>query len=102
HPASPVLHPLSLHDALPIWPPPLTLMRCPSAASSTIFARSEPAPGARLGKDHQRGRSRQSPAHAVGGVLEHDARSREPVAQGVRDRKSTRLNSSHVSISYAV
>src|SRR5207249_8598008 len=56
-------------------------------------------------------RPRQGPGHSlelllVGAgeshVVEADAEGAEPVTLGCVDRKSTRLNSSHVSISYAV
>src|SRR5207249_12295698 len=73
--APPGIYTLSLHDALPIWNPD-------------------------AGERHRRA---VGAAHtervplAVGG---------DPVGKwntlGMRDRKSTRLNSSHVSISYAV
>src|SRR5207249_7657406 len=41
-------------------------------------------------------------ARAIHGVGEHRVRSSPGAAEQDRDRKSTRLNSSHVSISYAV
>src|SRR5699024_12683078 len=85
---------LSLHDALPIYSPPR---------------------GGRGGKAHGRAQA------ALGDSLEPGGQRREvwprrrlcrhndgdaggyAAAQGAgRDRKSTRLNSSHVSISYAV
>src|SRR5699024_12442226 len=72
--ATPDLYPLSLHDALPILAP------------------------------LHRQRFRLAPGHQDLG--QGDQRQREedcPPARGlVEDRKSTRLNSSHVSISYAV
>src|SRR5699024_12714728 len=83
-PPPPVLYTLSLHDALPIWPGhPHT--RCPGRL--TFVRAAAPPDGSRA--DH--------PPHA-----EH-RRHRGPVPKHCpRDRKSTRLNSSHVSISYAV
>src|SRR5437868_11422413 len=74
-PATPDIYPLSLHDALPICRRP----RHPHVATEHGVARLANALG----------------AHAP----------REPVVHRSReggDRKSTRLNSSHVSISYAV
>src|SRR5438876_6109489 len=68
------LYTLSLHDALPIL-----RRRCRSAAR--VIARSET-------------RQRASGCRAMVPVAEHGA--------STRDRKSTRLNSSHPSISYAV
>src|SRR3712207_6861969 len=81
------IYTLSLHDALPIWPPPARLRR--------------------LGPEHHlRGHGVDSPD--AGSDLTE--RCRVPgagcwgTAPGVIliDRKSTRLNSSHANISYAV
>src|SRR2546426_9362981 len=71
------IYTLSLHDALPIWPKPI-------ADWSTLAARPRDLAG------------HDSPRIAVPGP--HSAPSPSPV----RDRKSTRLNSSHLVISYAV
>src|SRR5207249_8413117 len=73
-PPTPETYTLSLHDALP------------------ISARHPAAPGVRR-------RSVRPPplAHGAVGLLRRGGGQRED-----RDRKSTRLNSSHVSISYAV
>src|SRR5438445_8447419 len=60
--APPEIYPLSLHDALPIWPGPRRRHR----------------------RDHRAAPVRRPDVHAV------------------QDRKSTRLNSSHANISYAV
>src|SRR3712207_7970407 len=48
-----------------------------------------------------RGRARRGAAGRVRGQRDRRAR-RERLARGDRDRKSTRLNSSHANISYAV
>src|SRR3712207_7157384 len=75
------IYTLSLHDALPIWmriPTWYDAMQAPAEAAARIARERGARPGAWL--------------TAV----------REPVASGVRDRKSTRLNSSHANISYAV
>src|SRR3712207_7963162 len=78
------IYTLSLHDALPISSAP-----CPAAGGS---ARPGRAPSQRLER-----------AHAAGGEQvedhDHDGHGRE---RGRQDRKSTRLNSSHANISYAV
>src|SRR3712207_7239790 len=73
------IYTLSLHDALPIWPgdPRVRLRRLRRRR------------GARRG----RGADRRS-----GGGRGRRARDRAPAG----DRKSTRLNSSHANISYAV
>src|SRR5690606_39968870 len=94
-PATTPLHPLSLHDALPILrrAPPLVREARPRrapGAGRVAAARAvlDPLP---LGGDL---RPRRLPPV---GMLQ---RQREGHAH--RDRKSTRLNSSHVKISYAV
>src|SRR5690606_41947447 len=73
--ATPEIYTLSLHDALPISMDPATRLRevLPPAIAEQVLATIAQA------------RDRQLPAAAV-----------------VADRKSTRLNSSHVKISYAV
>src|SRR5690606_42027561 len=82
---------LSLHDALPICPAQGHLRHpyhCASDGASGCAAHpcaSEPA-GARAG---------DPPGRDRGAVVGHDY-------PAVEDRKSTRLNSSHVKISYAV
>src|SRR3712207_2133257 len=74
------IYTLSLHDALPI---------CPRAAAERVLA---PA-GAPAQDDRLR-----HPRHRRGA---EDGRQGRRAADG-RDRKSTRLNSSHANISYAV
>src|SRR5690625_6370149 len=71
---------LSLHDALPIWP------------------RTGSGSGPSIPRGHRRPPGRSRPGRA--------RRRRRRLRRGRRrrreDRKSTRLNSSHVAISYAV
>src|SRR5437660_1599679 len=94
-------HPLSLHDALPICPAaqspkaPSTWNHAPdSAAASAIASRSSNAPVL------------TSPAcpHTIVGPSPSRRASTciRPWSSDGTDRKSTRLNSSHVAISYAV
>src|SRR5690606_41531786 len=94
HPAPPPRHPLSLHDALPIssgtpvyaanrGTVSLVGMHC---ASGNLVLIDHPG-GIQTGYAHL---SKFAPGLAVGDKV------------GTRDRKSTRLNSSHVKISYAV
>src|SRR5437868_9364741 len=64
-------------------PPPSTLFPYTTLFRSDLRVRSDPEPLPR--------RARQL-----------TARARSELARSSRDRKSTRLNSSHVSISYAV
>src|SRR5699024_11854554 len=88
----PQLHTLSLHDALPILAstrrrrPLFPRTRCPLPARGLAAADSS-APHALW-----------PPTAHPGPAPGPDA----PLAATERDRKSTRLNSSHVSISYAV
>src|SRR5436853_1388550 len=71
------IYTLSLHDALPI---------CPAATT----VRPTPAPRA------------QSSAVEIRTPTGHRPRPQATVNDGQVDRKSTRLNSSHLGISYAV
>src|SRR5207249_10304306 len=85
-PPPPPTYALSLHDALPIW-----LRR----------RRSGPGLGG-LGASRGRRRVRlHRHAHRVLNAHGVDGGYRSPLLAPL-DRKSTRLNSSHVSISYAV
>src|SRR3712207_9219066 len=74
------IYTLSLHDALPIC---ARALRAPGPRDG----RAAPATGDR-DADRRRDRRRAPPGRRVGGPA--------------RDRKSTRLNSSHANISYAV
>src|SRR5207249_11375086 len=94
YPSPPALSTLSLHDALPICPGrlhhPHRGRHCPH--------RGDRHPPARPGGCGRRGR---------GGLLLAERQRRDDRrlldrGVGYLDRKSTRLNSSHVSISYAV
>src|SRR5438132_8548043 len=76
-PATTYLSSFSLHDALPI-----------------SGGRTPPGGGRRVARRHRRGRGRAR--------TRRPARPRVPPAPPARDRKSTRLNSSHTVISYAV
>src|SRR5690606_40313505 len=91
--ATTVIYTLSLHDALPI-------------SRRRQRVRTDPArlhpPGPRhhpRNRRDQRGRDR-GPAPHPGRDARHHPPRRCPL--GTPDRKSTRLNSSHVKISYAV
>src|SRR5690606_42084894 len=94
-----MLSPLSLHDALPI-----------SARTTGAVAGASRLEGRRPRAEalcrHVRGRGRDGGAyrlHGRGRLRDHTARfSGERIVARSRDRKSTRLNSSHVKISYAV
>src|SRR3712207_8120509 len=73
------IYTLSLHDALPIYGTRAPRVRLPAAR--------HPCPAGR-GRPHHRGRP-------AGGSVRKSRHEH-------RDRKSTRLNSSHANISYAV
>src|SRR5690606_41406833 len=83
-------YPLSLHDALPISPRRLAETPCAILAMSRTGARPR--------------RAASQPNRTVNttpaAIASH--RCLWKVARKSRDRKSTRLNSSHVKISYAV
>src|SRR5205814_10014832 len=81
HPASSVIYALSLHDALPIYP---------EHRGGLLHASLDLVPG----------NSRR--LERKGDVLRHCEMRVERVALEDQDRKSTRLNSSHLGISYAV
>src|SRR5690606_41691524 len=84
-PAPPALYTLSLHDALPIW----TAVRWGRPRSrGAVWSARRPV------KPEVAGSNPVGTAPPPGGAT--------PGATPTRDRKSTRLNSSHVKISYAV
>src|SRR5699024_11692590 len=92
-PAPPLPYTLSLHDALPI---------------SSQWTDCAAGGGHRSGAEPDRVAPRRppelpGPASQRGGPLAGPpGRAAAPAGQSESDRKSTRLNSSHVSISYAV
>src|SRR5258708_19337223 len=80
------IYTLSLHDALP------------------IYRRDVLPAGGRAGRQKARGHPLQDPAadDRSGNVCAGDGSARPDGCGPARDRKSTRLNSSHQIISYAV
>src|SRR5207249_8634381 len=100
--APPTTDTLSLHDALPIYARRQGAA-VPAWAEPGRHGRVPPG-GAREGRDHLSAigvreapdRADHAAARTVGAL--GPLRGEQPAA---RDRKSTRLNSSHVSISYA-
>src|SRR3712207_8407185 len=84
------IYTLSLHDALPIW------RRAPAHACAEISGEVLPR---RLPRhEHSQGRGARVPKARFRRAQDR-VRSRPSAGQ---DRKSTRLNSSHANISYAV
>src|SRR5207249_7283829 len=97
-----ISYPLSLHDALPIY---LRSARArgDDAASTSRFG----DPGfsdrkRRMDSGYQRSGPGKEQRVARRACVVGRERISNLVANGAPDRKSTRLNSSHVSISYAV
>src|SRR5207249_10441364 len=91
------IHTLSLHDALPIWPW--------TRASPARRAHDRRVRGKRRRRSRARRRGSLLPlAERAGATVNELALAAFAAAYDahVTDRKSTRLNSSHVSISYAV
>src|SRR5690606_41194003 len=93
--APPATHTLSLHDALPI---------CPPGPGGSSHRSAHP----RHGRAGGGGRRASGSEHALGARIGEDlpqapgGERRRPARLPGGDRKSTRLNSSHVKISYAV
>src|SRR4051794_41831877 len=79
---TPEIYPLSLHDALPIWPP----------TRDELLARLAGRDGLML----------MLTDRVDDELLDAAGSSSSTRSVSIRDRKSTRLNSSHPSISYAV
>src|SRR5690606_40054035 len=92
-----VLYTLSLHDALPIYSS-ATVKSAPSASKASSTATPSPSPSSSL-RDLLRATAR------VGLCPTSERWGRYSIMRPPskdRDRKSTRLNSSHVKTSYAV
>src|SRR5205807_9436306 len=92
----------SLHDALPIWQRQQTVVPVASRdelqeGSARRRERKAHGAGPRLAR---RRLSRDQERHPTGGGEEGEPAERRELVH--RDRKSTRLNSSHLVISYAV
>src|SRR5699024_12794382 len=99
--ASAAIYPLSLHDALPIFLLPTIKSRCvlqacplPSEQASVQWLQQQQS-------DLSIEQCQTLLALASGSPLNAQKLLSADVL-AIRDRKSTRLNSSHVSISYAV
>src|SRR3712207_8956050 len=84
------IYPLSLHDALPIFGDRWYLARDPASREVFIHHLPNAASGGR------------SSHIEIGTFLSRDGRGPEHQELLRLDRKSTRLNSSHANISYAV
>src|SRR5256885_8951834 len=96
-PATPEFYPLSLHDPLPIlirFYRPDCVTETAAKAESQCYRPNEPFHGA--------GEGVASGAPDASGDEDPELSNDPPVEDPVLDRKSTRLNSSHLVISYAV
>src|SRR5690606_42130122 len=92
HTPSSEIHTLSLHDALPIFARRVLGRAVDRPGEAEVLGRHDETHGRKRRRDRLRGAVR-------GGVVDDD----DLVIDATRlDRKSTRLNSSHVKISYAV
>src|SRR5690606_41685787 len=96
------IHTPSLHDALPIWPEQPSRSTLDPEGKEPLAGPDPPCPS--LGHRMRRASGEWRPD--LGGrtvPAEVHRRTLPPGAtspRGIRDRKSTRLNSSHVEISY--
>src|SRR5207249_8044186 len=98
HPAPPPFYPLSLHDALPIS----RIARLMKDDRDKNFI-AKNADGATVNRWLSTGFLAASASSNETGYITHKVvRNLGILAFDNQDRKSTRLNSSHVSISYAV
>src|SRR5207302_10933915 len=100
-PRTPPTYPLSLHDALPIYPRARRaisayLVGSPERGIDTMTA------GALLGSWAAEDPTDGLPEYLLGKDLANRGLYADAAERFDRDRKSTRLNSSHVKISYAV
>src|SRR5206468_10148661 len=101
HPPTTAIYTLSLHDALPISGPPgapSLPARSPGASPRATASLARP-PAERVHLTRDSGRTR-GPATDPAPCPQRSPAGR--LGQSRRDRKSTRLNSSHDQISYAV
>src|SRR5690606_40956686 len=95
-----LLYTLSLHDALPIFGHAIGLLHGRALAGGELGKSIDPARRRAVG-----GGGVDDARLAAGQGVDHGDRFARRVvvqAQQHQDRKSTRLNSSHVKISYAV
>src|SRR5690606_40505142 len=93
-----VIAPLSLHDALPIYPSfriDCALIRCTASDPRGNLSTHREA-------FHHELLAMAQAAHNSGGIVIAQVESIVDYHQNLQDRKSTRLNSSHVTSSYAV
>src|SRR5690606_40780657 len=89
-PACTEIYALSLHDALPI------------CAVGVVAMPLAVAPGQGVDRAHRAGARGEGGGQGIGLFLQRHGHVAAAPAAGGEDRKSTRLNSSHVKISYAV
>src|SRR5690606_41691040 len=92
----------SLHDALPIFPVPADLVHPHGDEDVCRMTTTEPVPGVSTDLDEEA--SGHGATNLRSFSVPEGVDDPEPVTgrmSGAADRKSTRLNSSHVKISYA-
>src|SRR5205814_9222200 len=100
-PSPPLSPPLSLHDALPIWTPYVI----PESGATVVGALGYLACGQEIAQQNRHG---APPFDTIaitafsGGSHAGLLMAKQVAGLAGEDRKSTRLNSSHLGISYAV
>src|SRR5207244_12034430 len=99
-PASPHLSPLSLHDALPISGPPVAQPHLPVHGKARLLQLLDDRRHRSAVEDRGRDLDSKCVSNPTEVGLEDLAQVHS--ARHAEDRKSTRLNSSHQIISYAV
>src|SRR5690606_39575326 len=95
------LHPLPLHDALPISAPATGEAEAVDATTATTTTTTTTGPEAPATAEEGPGAASATPG-ANSPVTPPAPVELAPATAIEEDRKSTRLNSSHVKISYAV
>src|SRR5699024_12750239 len=99
-PPPPRLYPRSLHDALPIY------WACETGGVNALYRRGwrkeDLVTGVQVTIDGWQARNGTSTMNASSILMPDGKRLFAGSSASTADRKSTRLNSSHVSISYAV
>src|SRR5690606_41663452 len=99
--ATTALLPLSLHDALPICMPETTLGVAPAQIAPFVVKRIGLTRARQLALTAERFDGRKAYEYGIAQYFATDSEV-DKVLEEVVDRKSTRLNSSHVNIPYAV
>src|SRR5690242_18439216 len=98
---TPATHTLSLHDALPIPPRPAPTPATSYRSTRRSGTRRAAGPASSWSTPTPKSTGRTARTPSTSPVRTAPSRFARPTASTSADRKSTRLNSSHMSISYA-